>query len=259
MLHKKHFAAALVAAIAAATALTVPASAATREQFLSAARASGIPEVCIQSFISSTNGTEYTPEQYDAMIDALDTYEAQIWDKIEDQFGISQNPVTTTTAGATTTTAPPAGGGQTTVTTTTTAKISSADFIKMTREEKIAYVKSLPKDQQKAFLAGLSTAERNSIIKQLSLEDKSEIIGALIDVGDSMGFHFSVEDITDEQLKLSVRDDEGKLLDTSSMGVVIDETGISRKLPLFGAASAAAAAIAGLFLLCRKMRRDTNA
>jgi len=89
----------------AVAAGSLSASAATKEDVIAAARAAGFPEVYVQAGINKLNEEEYTSEDYDSFIAALHTYEDEIWEKINQQFG-------------TVTTAPESGDSSTTVTTT---------------------------------------------------------------------------------------------------------------------------------------------
>lgn len=82
-------------------------------------------------------------------------------------------------------------------------------------------------EEKKEFISSLSSQEKNSIIKNLPNEDKIEIINELINTGSQLGMNFTVDEFTKDSLAFSVRDDKGDLVDVSSMGIVIDETGIN--------------------------------
>ena len=241
----------LGAACFAVAAGSLSASAATKEDVIAAARAAGFPEVYVQAGINKLNEEEYTSEDYDSFIAALHTYEDEIWEKINQQFG------TITTApenGGPTTTAPVQTEESGSVVTTTKQK----PFINMTLEEKVAYVQSLPEEERAKFMASLSNTEKNSIIKQLSLNDKTDIINKLIETGKTMGFYFTVDDLEDDKLTISARDEEGKLIDVSSMGVVVDDTGISHTGLISGLLTGVAAAGAGLYLIGRKLGKEQH-
>lgn len=246
----------LGAACFAAAAGSLSASAATKEDVIAAARAAGFPEVYVQAGINKLNQGDYTSEDYDSFIAAMHTYEEEIWAKINKEFGVTG------------TTAPGKEPGTTTVTTTapvqtaepgstvTTAKKKA--FINMTLEEKVAYVQSLPEDERAKFLASLSAAEKNSIIKQLDLDDKTEIIDKLVETGKTMGFYFTVDDLEDDKLTISARDEQGNLINVSSMGVVVDDTGISHTGLISGLLAGVAAAGAGLFLIGRRLGKEQH-
>lgn len=241
----------LGAACFAVAAGSLSASAATKEDVIAAARAAGFPEVYVQAGINKLNEEEYTSEDYDSFIAALHTYEDEIWEKINQQFG------TITTApenGGPSTTAPVQTEESGSVVTTTKQK----PFINMTLEEKVAYVQSLPEEERAKFMASLSNTEKNSIIKQLSLNDKTDIINKLIETGKTMGFYFTVDDLEDDKLTISARDEEGKLIDVSSMGVVVDDTGISHTGLISGLLTGVAAAGAGLYLIGRKLGKEQH-
>ncbi len=134
--------------------------------------------------------------------------------------------------------------------------LGDAGFVNMTLEEKIAYVNSLPPAEREAFLAGLSVEERNSIIKQLPAEDKMELLEGYMSVADAMGLHVTVDSLTDDELQLVIRNQDGTVVDTSSVGVTIDETGITYTRYLTLAAAAAVLAVLGLGALYRHLRHS---
>ena len=42
---------------------------------------------------------------------------------------------------------------------------------------------------------------------------------------EELGFHMTVDNIQDNQVDVSLRDPEGNLIDSSSMGVIVEDTG----------------------------------
>ena len=76
--------------------------------------------------------------------------------------------------------------------------------------------------------------------------------------GKAMGFYFTVDDLEDDKLTISARDEEGKLIDVSSMGVVVDDTGISHTGLISGLLTGVAAAGAGLYLIGRKLGKEQH-
>lgn len=260
--------------IAAFTALALPASAATEAEFIAACHAQGLPELAIQSGLNYIhNEGKTSPEDYDYYIECLGLYEDEIWENIESIFGI---PRETTTAPAATTTAPaetigPNGetGATTTTTTVTTTVnttpgidngikdwgITSAQFINMTLEEKVAFVNSLPENDRATFLYSLNADERVSIIKQMNTDNKVNIVGTLTDIGKEMGLNISVDDMTDSSLTLSVRDNDGTIVDISSVGTGVEDTGISYKGLISCTVGLMLAAGAGIGCLARKLKK----
>ncbi|MBQ4345794.1 MAG: hypothetical protein IJC75_01525, partial [Oscillospiraceae bacterium] len=109
----------------------------------------------------------------------------------------------------------------TTTTTTTTAKT----FEQMTMDEKIEYLLSLPAEERKAFMENLSTDEKQSILAQMNLDNQAAVLDQLTQIMQGLGFHVSVDQMQQGQIDLSVRDPEGNIIDQSSMGVVVEDTG----------------------------------
>ncbi|MGN1411966.1 MAG: hypothetical protein ACI4WH_05605 [Oscillospiraceae bacterium] len=103
--------------------------------------------------------------------------------------------------------------------------IEESEFISMSYEEKIEFVNSLPQEEQNQFMSNLTTAERNSIIKQMDIDSKANIVNSIVEAGKSMGYNFSVDELSSDNISLSLRDGEGTLIGVTKFGTTIDDTG----------------------------------
>lgn len=103
--------------------------------------------------------------------------------------------------------------------------IDESEFINMSYDEKIEFVNSLPQEEKTQFMSNLTTAERNSIIKQMSLDNKTEIVNSIVEAGKSMGYNFSVDELSGDNISLSMRDSEGTLIGVTKFGTNVDDTG----------------------------------
>lgn len=134
-------------------------------------------------------------------------------------------------------------------------RIPPADFVDMTFEEKQAYVDSLTEESKKAFVADLTKEERNSMLKQMPVEDKAALMQTYIDVAEEMGVSVSVDSLTEDNLSVTIRDENGKVIDKAAVGITIDETGISHTRPLLFAVGGSLLAVlgfGGLYYYIRK-------
>lgn len=221
------------------------AAAYTLQDVIDKAHSVGIPESTVQQGINMWDTGEYDQADIDTAWYALDDYDTTVQSKIDDIFagGESTAPPTegTTSAGDTVS----SGSDEKT----------SAEFINMTLEEKVAYVNSMDPAAKQAFLDGLSNAERNSIIKQMSITDKTDILENYMQVADAMGMHMVVDSLSEDGIGVTMRDKDGVVVDKSAMGITIDETGISHTRLLVIAAAAFALAIGGLTWLYRSLSR----
>lgn len=264
--HRKHRLAAVCTGLLTAIALAAPASAATQAEFVKAARDRGIPELAIQEALNKAaeRGLD-TPEGYDEAIRTLDIYKDKTLEEIASIFGVTYDPNKYTT------TVPVAQGGNTTAATTTVTTtqaginnnpnsggITSQEFIKMTLEQKAAYVKTLPESEQLNFLLTLNAEEMVSIIKQMSLDSKANVVGSLVEVGKQWGMDFTVNDMTDNNLTLGVRDESGKLVGETTLGTAVEETGITYRGLISVAVALIGAAGVGAVVLQRKLRREAE-
>ncbi len=202
---------------------------------------------------------------YDIWAEYVYIYEEQIWEVIDEQFlnvtetSASDAPTATVT---TTTTTAAAVSGETTAETSVTTRSAEErkEFINMTLDEKKAYVNSLPEDERQAFLRSLSASERNSIIKQLDTDSQAEIAQGFVDLSRQLGMNITVDSIGSGGIDYSVRDSDGTIIDVSSIGTQIDDTGWNTTLPLLLSCGAILAAIAGLiFNAARSKKTEEDA
>ena len=171
---------------------TLTASATSVGDVIAHAYAVGLPESDIQACIAQYSGREYTSEQCDQAIAALDNWAKERDDKINEEI----NKGTTTAAPeenrtTETTAATAAAAAGKTAQTTAPAK---KDFLNMTLNEKVEYINSLPAEQRNDFVQNMSNEERNSFLKQMKTSDQLDVISAMTDVGKAFGVNFSVED-----------------------------------------------------------------
>ncbi len=242
-------------------------SAYTPDEVAAKAREAGWPENIIQIGYNQWASGEYTQEQLDEAYDSVLDYNEQTEEFVYNSFGIdpdearakiaeketaetsvpteaetqpetsapetTENPSESQTAPETTEQTAP----ETTVPPETQPEkyIPDSEFISMTLEQKQEYVNSLDTDDKTDFIAGLSTEARNSIIKQLPTDEKIAIMQKYIDTATTMGMNITVDEITDKDISLTVRNQEGVVVDKAEVGIVIDETGISYTKPLLAA------------------------
>lgn len=131
-------------------------------------------------------------------------------------------------------------------------RISKEDFIKMTLEEKQAYVASLPEAEREEFMRTLSAEELKSIVKQLPTDDKAAIVDKFVQAGDAMGVKVTVNEITDDNVSMALRDKNGQLIDVAAVGVIVEDTGYDYTLLYTISGVCVIIAAAGLWLIIRR-------
>lgn len=216
------------------------------------AYAVGLPESTIQQCINQYSGGTYTSEQCDQAIAALADWAAKRDQSIEDEINKG------TTAPPTETTAAAGGNSDTTETAAapvTTTTPSAKDFINMTLGEKVSYVNSLPEDQRKEFIQNMSNDERNSFLKQMDKTKQAEVIAEMMGVGKAFGLNFSVDTLSKDAIAISARDKDGNLVDVTTFGNTVEETGIPYTVPVLigsGAILLAAGGIGAALFCCKR-------
>ena len=241
--------------------------AATVDEVAEAARAYGLSEEDIQVGYNEyyAHPEKYPPEKLDEVIVKLRESGNTIVSTVP--YNPDYTPVTSTvsaepvteahneTDSTTIVTSEPAVANLITLTDangTEFTRVSAEDFINMSYEQKMAYLGSFPQDRQQIIINHLSPAEYKSLIKQSPADKKMEIIHSLSGAADEMGLSLTVDEVSDSSLTISMRNDEGTLVNVSSAGASVEDTGYDRRGLFASAAAAVIAAIAGLVFLTRR-------
>lgn len=236
--------------------------AATEADVIAAARAAGFPETYVQQGANYLAGTEYTSEQYDKMVDALLGYtgrtdeairqylgeDAAIPDSSSEEQASSGDPAPSGEQNAApeaesgTNEQPASQGAAENAAPAAEQKDEKTDFSKMTDAEKDEYIKNM------------SQAEKNQILKNLDKEKQMEIINSMIDASSALGMNVSVDSFSKDKIEYSIRDDKGGVVDISSIGVIVDDTGIDYTALYLTAAGVVLASAAGIAVMSRSVR-----
>lgn len=131
-------------------------------------------------------------------------------------------------------------------------RISSKDFAAMSLDEKRAYIATLTPEQKTAFLSNMTPEDYKSLIKQLPIDNKAEIIDGMADITGQLGLTLSVDELTDDNFVLSMKDQDGKLVAQSAASDTVAATGYDRRGILALAAALAAMGIAGTAYIVNK-------
>ena len=123
-------------------------------------------------------------------------------------------------------------------------------------EEKRAYLDSLSEEERAEFLVHLTPEERSSLIRQLEPEQKKEIAGGLVELGQEMGMNLSVEDV--DSLRFQVRDKNGRLIDSATLGTTVDPTGWNTTVPVLGGSAMILLALGGFAVMLRRTGRQED-
>lgn len=282
----------LVTGTAIALSLSVApicANAATPEEAAALARSMGLPESLIQAGWNKyyEDPSMYPPELIDSYMATLRSMNQDMINQLlaDNGYAPSTPPPAATTApqqqenGSTTTAASENDTSETTTTAnanssgnnqnnnnsnkgdkitltlpdgSTFDRISSKDFAAMSLDEKRAYISGLTPDQKSAFLSNMTPEDYKSLIKQLPIDNKAEIIDGMADITGQLGLTLSVDELTDENFVLSMKDQDGKLVAQSAASDTVAATGYDRRGILALAAALAAMGIAGTAYIVNK-------
>lgn len=256
------------------------AGATTVEDVWQAAREAGYPEYMIQDYYNIARAqkpdpAEWTSENFDKVIAALREHPY-----ITTGPQVTQKVTTTTTAIPETTTQTNNDEPDTPSATepaptepvknvitltmadgTTFTRISKQEFIALSYEGKQSYIATFPPEQQQVIIDNLSPEERRSLLKQLPTDKKLETIQGLADVAGEMGVKLTVEELGDDTVKLTVHDEDGKVIGHSSVGAdIVENTGYDRRWVFAAAGGLFLISIAGvIFLFRRSTLKDRTA
>ena len=261
----------LLAALAAAAALlagtaALPAHAYTAEDLAGKMREVGVPEAQVQAAYNEMLSGGYDESWYEIAYEELERDAEQFKQRLCDYYGIpAPDPVTPDPAVPDPVTpdpavpdAPAADEALYAPDGTAVERVSDQAFIAMTYEEKQAYIDGLDDASKQRFLASLSDKARNSMVKALPAADQAAFADILIRAADSVGMQMTVDQIGGDTIGYTVRDQDGTVIDHASIGLAIDETGISHTLPYGAAAAAALVSLTGIGLVYRAQRRETD-
>lgn len=137
---------------------------------------------------------------------------------------------------------------------TTFYRISREAFIAMSYDEKMAYIRSFTPAQQQAIIDDLSPEEYRSLMKQMPADQKVQVVGTLSEAVEEMGLNITVSEITDDSLTVAMKNSNGELLNVSTAGAKVEDTGYDRRALIAAAGALMTAAIAGLCLLIRRLK-----
>lgn len=226
---------------------TISASATSVGDVIAHARAVGMPESMIQSYTNQglSMGREFTSEECDQAIAALDQWAAERNSAIEDTLNESTASAEESSSAQTTTTA-------------VTEKVTQQQFIDMTIDEKVSYVNSLPDKERTDFINNMSNEERNSFLKQMDTSKQADVIASLLDVGDAFGLTFSVDELSGGSAAISARDASGNLVGVTTFGDTVEQTGTSYTVPIAVGGGAILLAAAGMGAVLFAGRRKGN-
>lgn len=282
----------LVTGTAIALSLSVApicANAATPEEAAALARSMGLPESLIQAGWNKyyEDPSMYPPELIDSYMATLRSMNQDMINQLlaDNGYAPSTPPPAATTApqqqenGSTTTVASENDTSETTTTAnanssgnnqnnnnsnkgdkitltlpdgSTFDRISSKEFAAMSLDEKRAYISGLTPDQKSAFLSNMTPEDYKSLIKQLPIDNKAEIIDGMADITGQLGLTLSVDELTDDNFVLSMKDQDGKLVAQSAASDTVAATGYDRRGILALAAALAAMGIAGTAYIVNK-------
>ncbi|MBO7474246.1 MAG: hypothetical protein J6U00_09675 [Ruminococcus sp.] len=135
-------------------------------------------------------------------------------------------------------------------------RISREEFISMSYDEKMSYVHSFTPAQQQAIIDDLSPEEYKSLIKQSPADQKIQIVGKLSEAAEEMGLNVTVDEITDNSLTVAMRNDKGELLNVSTAGATVEDTGYDRRGILAASTAFITIGIASACLLMRRIKKN---
>lgn len=135
---------------------------------------------------------------------------------------------------------------------TTFERISREQFISYSYEDKMTYLSTLTPEQQTVFIKNLSPEEYKSLLKQLPADQKLSIINDVTSITDSLGFILNVDEITDENIIVSMKNQDGEIVAVGAAKDVVEDTGYDRRALLAVVGALVTAGTAGMFLIVKK-------
>lgn len=201
-------------------------SAATKEDVIAAAKAAGFSENVVQSGINLIESGNYSEQEYDSMLSAIEVFKGMTNEAIKECLNSS--------------------GINVDIPSSENNEESSKEFSSLTEKEKDEYI------------ADMTTSEKNQIIKELDRDKQIEIIDKLIDASESIGLNVTVDSLSKDKLEYSIRDTSGEVVDIASVGNIVDDTGIDYTLPVVGSAVILLVSVGGVIFLDIKNKQSSG-
>lgn len=242
---------------------SLSARAATVEDVVEVARYYGYSEEMIQQGYNKyyENPELYTSEDFELAIQKLhESGHSLITTGV--QVPVTTQPSTSQgTASVTTTAVVSTSVGvsvpQTGVTITmkdgsTFTRISRKEFIKLSYDEKMNYLRTFTPAQQQAIIDDLSPEEYRSLLKQAPIDTKVNVVDNLSQAMGSMGMKVTINEISDEKIALDLRNEDGTLIGVANAGITVEDTGYDRSMIVKASAALFAFASVVLAFVLRK-------
>ena len=91
-------------------------------------------------------------------------------------------------------------------------------------------------------------------MKQTPSQQKLQIVGTLSEAAEEMGLNVTVDEISDDSLTLAMRNDRGELVNVSTAGASVEDTGYDRRGILAVAGILIGLSASAVFLLMRRFK-----
>lgn len=248
--------------------------AATIDDAIAVARQYGIPEETIQAYANMYYESPelYPPERIDSLIEEFKEYAKGIITNVPYDPNAQIPTVTETTPVSAVDNPEPDSPNNDSGTVTaddsitltmpdgsTFTRISAEKFINLSYEDKMTYLSTFTSEQQTVIINNLTPTEYKSLMKQLPMEDKLNVIDNLTGISDSVGLNITVDEITDNSLSFQMKNQDGELIGAASINDTIEATGYDRRGIIATAGALIMAGLGGMFVLIKKcFRKETN-
>lgn len=137
----------------------------------------------------------------------------------------------------------------------TFTRMSTKDFIKLSYEQKMAYLRTFTPEQQQIFINNLTPEEYRSMLKQAPQETKINVVDELSKAAGAMGMNITIDEISDDSISVAMRNENGELIGVANSGASVADTGYDRSRVFLTAGLLFLAAAAGTVLIIRKCFR----
>lgn len=171
--------------------------------------------------------------------------------------GTNVNATTTAVSTGAAVSAPQTGVTVTMKDGSTFTRISRKEFINLSYEEKMNYLRTFTPEQQQAIIDDLSPEEYRSLLKQAPVDTKVNVVDNLSQAMGTIGVKVTIDEISDEKISLGLRDDNGNLIGMANAGTIVEDTGYDRSFLIKTAAVlfVSAAAVLGVALHKFRLRK----
>ena len=202
----------------------LPVSASSVGDVIAHARALGMPESEVQSYIAMGSGREWTSAQCDQAIAILDSMAGQ-WQKNDSSSSSDEAEA-----------------------------IEPEEFVQMESPERKEYVTKVSEEEQQIYLELMDDNEKKDLLLEANPDKQEKLAAGMLDLDKPNDYHLEVQEMTDGVTLIQAKDEKLQLVSETAIGSIVEQTGIPYTAPILAASGMILGSVAGMILILKRSK-----